>query len=116
MLAIVGKGMIRTNVNLPNRGQVTGIPKGAILETNAVFSQNKVEPVASGQLLPQVHSLVMRHVVNQESLIKAVFTEDKDLAFQAFLNDPLVTLSVDDAWKLFNEMLKRTRFTFRPIR
>jgi len=64
--------------------------------------------------LPEnVNGLVLRHVLNQESLVRAVFTEDKDLAFQAFLNDPLVGLSIDDAWKLFNTMLKKTHFEFK---
>jgi galacturan 1,4-alpha-galacturonidase len=108
MMAVTGQGVLKTNVNLPNRGQVQGLPTGAVVETNAVFSENSVEPVASGQLPDNVNVLVLRHVFNQESLIEAVFTEDKDLAFQAFLNDPLVTISVDEAWRLFNTMLKKT--------
>ncbi len=114
MLAIIGQGTLKTNVNLPNRGQMQDIPAGAIVETNAVFSKDRVEPVRSGRLPKNVNVLVLRHVMNQESLIKAVFTEDKDLAFQAFLNDPLVTLSIDDAWRLFNAMLKKTHFEFKP--
>ena len=30
------------------------------------------------------------------------------------MNDPLVTLSVDEAWKLFTSMLRKTDFTFKP--
>ena len=89
------------------------IPTGAVVETNAVFSEDKVEPVQSGNLPRNVNVLLLRHVANQESLIEAVFTQDKDLAFQAFLNDPQVTLSVDDAWRLFNAMLDKTGFKFR---
>jgi alpha-galactosidase len=113
MRAITGGEPLKTNVNLPNRGQMRNIPLGAVVETNAVFSVDRVEPVASGALPDNVNVLVLRHVLNQESLIKAVFTEDKDLAFQAFINDPLVTVSMDDAWKLFNTMLKKTRFEFK---
>ena len=113
MLAIVGQGTLKTNVNLPNRGQMQDIPTGAVVETNAVFSKDNVEPVPSGSLPKNVNVLVLRHVLNQESLVKAVFTEDKDLAFQAFLNDPQVTLSIDDAWRLFNAMLKKTHFEFK---
>lgn len=114
MMALTGRGLLRTNVNLPNRGQMQGIPAGAVVETNALFSRDTVEPVASGALPENVNVLVLRHVLNQESLIKAVFNEDKDLAFQAFLGDPLVRLPVDDAWRLFNTMLKKTRFEFKP--
>ena len=114
MLALIGQGTLKTNVNLPNSGQMQNIPTGAIVETNAVFSKDRVEPVPSGRLPKNVNGLVLRHVLNQESLIKSVFTEDKNLAFQAFLNDPLVTLSIDNAWRLFNTMLEKTHFEFKP--
>jgi alpha-galactosidase/6-phospho-beta-glucosidase family protein len=42
-------------------------------------------------------------------IVEAALTQDKQLAFQAFLNDPLMTLTTDKAWKMFNEMLKATR-------
>lgn len=113
MLALTGHGTRRTNVNLPNCGQMQDIPAGAVVETNALFSKDKVEPIRSGRLPKNVNVLVLRHVLNQESLIQAVFTEDKDLAFQAFLNDPLVSLPLDDAWRLFNAMLKKTHFAFK---
>jgi len=114
MLALLGQSTLRTNVNLPNRGQVEGIPPGAVVETNAVFSKGDVQAVPSGGLPENVNVMVLRHALNQESLVRAVFTEDKDLAFQAFLNDPLVTIPVDDAWRLFNAMLTKTRFEFKP--
>lgn len=112
MLALTGQATLRTNVNLPNRGQVRGIPDGAVVETNALFSRDAVEPIQSGRLPPQIEGMVLRHVANQEALVRSVFTEDKELAFQAFLNDPLVALPMDDAWRLFNAMLKKTRFAF----
>jgi len=114
MLALIGLDTLKTNVNLPNIGQMDGIPAGAIVETNAVFSRDRVEPAPSGRLPGNVDGLVLRHVLNQETLVRAVFTEDRDLAFQAFLNDPLVNLSVDDAWRLFNTMLDKTHFEFKP--
>ncbi len=113
MLALVGKACFRTNVNLPNMGQMDGIPRGAVVETNALFFRDSVEPIASGGLPDNVNFLVLRHVLNQESLIKAVFSGDRDLAFQAFLNDALVgRLSMDQAWDLFNSMVEKTGFQF----
>lgn len=109
MLAIVGRSTFRTNVNLPNRGQMRNTPLGAVVETNALFSRNSVEPVASGALPDQVNTLVQRHISNQEGIVRAALTGDKDLAFQVFLNDPLMRLDIDRAWKLFNEMLRATK-------
>ena len=114
MLALTGHGgQLKTNVNLPNRGQVQHVPLGAVVETNALFRKDRVDAVPSGALPDGANALVLRHVSNQEALVRAVFEEDKDLAFQAFLNDPLVTVSIDDAWRLFNTMLKKTRFEFK---
>ncbi|MFH1708002.1 MAG: alpha-glucosidase/alpha-galactosidase [Planctomycetota bacterium] len=113
MLAVCGKATFRTNVNLPNTGQMGKVPKGAVVETNAIFTGGGVEPVASGSLPDSVNQLVLTHITNQETLIKAVFTRDRDLAFQAFMNEPLChRLGVDDAWKLFNTMIKKTNFRF----
>jgi len=113
MLAVTGNAAFRTNVNLPNKGQMEGIPMGAVVETNALFSKGGVEPVISGRLPDPVNQLVLRHVINQESLIKAVWNRDEDLAFQAFASDPLCSrLGMDDAWKLFSIMTKKTGFKF----
>ena len=61
-------------------------------------------------LLEQVAgaALVSRAVSNQEIIVQAALTCDKDLAFQAFLNDPLMSLTTDKARRLFNEMLRAT--------
>ncbi|NLO40451.1 MAG: alpha-glucosidase/alpha-galactosidase [Ruminiclostridium sp.] len=109
MKAIVGLGDFVTNVNLPNYGQISNLPMGAVVETNAVFSRNNVRPVNAGALPDDVQSLVYRHVVNQETTLKAALKKDKDLAFRAFANDPLMTASLRDAWQLFIEMLQATK-------
>ena len=114
MLAVLGKATFVTNVNLPNRGQHLGLPLGAVVETNAVFAAGGATPVNSGALPEGVNTLVYRHVVNQETLIKAVSEKNEALAFRAFLNDALVSrLSADTAWKLFKAMVKKTNFNFK---
>lgn len=107
--ALLGMGELLTNVNLPNTGQMKDVPLGAVVETNAVFSSGSVTPVLAGKLPAPVSGLVLRHVMNQETLVEAGFEEDMELAFGAFLNDPLVTLSVDDARNLFREMTSNTK-------
>jgi alpha-galactosidase/6-phospho-beta-glucosidase family protein len=109
MKALAGLGDIITNVNLPNTGQISNLPIGAVVETNAVFSHNSVRPVQAGRLPCDVQSLVYRHVVNQETTLKGALSKDKELVFRAFANDPLVAISIQDAWKLFNEMLSSTK-------
>ena len=109
LMALLGMKDLHTNVNLPNVGQIEGLPKGAIVETNAYFTQDSVKPEFSGRLPAGVEALVARAVSNQEIIVEAALRKDKKLAFQAFLNDPLMTLTTDKAWRMFNEMLKATK-------
>ena len=108
IMALLGMGELRTNVNLPNIGQVEGLPREAVLETYAYFSENRLAPEFSGRLPAGVEALVARIVSNQEMIVQAGMTCDRHLAFQAFLNDPLMSLTTTRAEKLFNEMLKAT--------
>ena len=114
MKAILGLGDYITNVNMPNRGQMDGPEHGAIVETNAHFSKDRVMPVFAGKLPRDVSNLVARHVGNAEAILKAAMEGDKRLAFNAFINDPLVSwIDVGDAHELFDEMIENTR-TYLP--
>lgn len=105
---LIGLQPFVTNVNLPNVGQMQGVPLGAVVETNAAFSGNSLRPVHAGELPVEVNSLVMRHVLNQETILKAALKRDKALAFSAFVNDPLVTIDIGPAEELFETMLRNT--------
>jgi len=102
--ALLGLGDFVTNVNYPNRGQITNLPLDVVLETNAQFSQDQVRPLAAGDLPDGVHAIVSRHIANQEMVIGAALTGDKDLAFQAVFNDPTTNLPIDQAWQMFEEI------------
>ena len=107
--ALVGLEDLVTNINFPNHGQMKDIPLGAIVETNAYLSNNSVQPVVAGGLPASIQGLILRHVYNQETILQAGLRQDQDLALQAFVNDPLVNISVADARKLLGEMLWNTR-------
>jgi len=109
MMALLGMGDLRTNVNLPNVGQIEGLPRDAVVETYAWFARDSVRPEFAGRLPAGVEALVARAVANHEILVAAALAKDKHLAFQAVLNDPLTMLPTDAAWKMFNEMLRATR-------
>ncbi|TXK79143.1 alpha-glucosidase/alpha-galactosidase [Paenibacillus sp. N3.4] len=106
---LIGLHEFVTNVNVPNVGQMKGIPLGAVVETNAVFSANSLRPVYAGELPVEVNNLVLRHVLNQETTLKAAINKDKSLAFKAFVNDPLVNIDVIQAEELFETMLQNTK-------
>lgn len=107
--ALLGLGEMVTNVNMPNLGQIRGIPAGCVVETNAYISKDSIQPVFSGGLPNDIQNLVMRHVLNQETVLEACLKRDKELAFRAFLNDPLVTVGLKDARELFDQMLFNIR-------
>jgi alpha-galactosidase len=107
--ALLGLGNLVTNVNLPNLGQVSGFPMGAVVETNALFSRDNVQPVFAGSLPNALTNLVLQHVENQEGIVQAAVERDLGKAFRVFLNDPRIrALSREQAWELFNEMTKKT--------
>lgn len=109
MQALCGERTLVSNVNLPNIGQSPDLPLGAVTETNAVFRHNTVTPVFAGRMTNEICSMVLRHVKNHRTILNAALKKDKELAFTAFINDPLVTCSYKDSKKLFDEMLKNTK-------
>ncbi|MHB1293527.1 MAG: family 4 glycosyl hydrolase [Anaerolineae bacterium] len=109
MCALLGLGDMVTNCNRPNQGQISNLPLDAVVETNACFSRDSVRPLAAGALPPGVLNLVEPHVRNQEMIVQAALARDADLAFQAVFSDPLTTLPVDEAWRMFREMLAATQ-------
>jgi alpha-galactosidase/6-phospho-beta-glucosidase family protein len=103
--ALFGLGDFVTNVNLKNQGQIANQPLDAVVETNAHFSRDEVRPLSAGSLPVGLAPLIQQHSANQELIISAALTHDKDLAFQAIFNDPTNSLPIDYAWEMFNEML-----------
>jgi alpha-galactosidase len=109
MKALLGLGNLVTNVNLPNRGQSPDMPPGAVVETNASFFRDGIQPLATRGLPVDVRALVMPHVLIQEGIVEAVIDRDREKAFRIFLQDLSIQgLSLGDARKLFDEMTTKT--------
>ena len=109
MRALLGLGDLVTNVNLPNVGQIPNLPLGAVVETNAVFRDNDLRPVMAGPIPKEILPLVSRVCTEQEAVFDAITRRDLDAIFQAFISDPLVTCSISDAKKMFDEMIDNTK-------
>ncbi len=107
--AILGLTTKVSNVNLPNEGQVPGLPLGSIVESNAVFTNNSVRPIMAKPLKPEVLALVKRCSDNIDTLYEGIKARDKDIIFESFINQPLCSkLTKQDARKLFDEMVEKT--------
>jgi galacturan 1,4-alpha-galacturonidase len=102
--ALCGLGDFVTNINFKNQGQVSNLPLQAVLETNAYLGRDQVQPLMAGGLPAGVHALVAQHVADQEMIIDAALSRDKDLAFHAVFDDPTTNLPIDKAWAMFNEI------------
>lgn len=108
--AVLGLGDMVSNVNIPNRGQIPNLPLGAVVETNAFFGCDRIEPVHAGPMPGNILPLVARHVYNQENTLRAAMTCDRKLAFSTFMNDPQMgAVSLEDGQQLFNDMLENQR-------
>ena len=113
--AIMGLETAVSNVNMPNRGQMPGIPSGSIVETNCVFTHNSVVPVTASPLPLGALSLVRRCSDNIDLVCEGVAERDMDKLFAAFMNQPLCsTLTVDDGRRLFTDMCENTREYLDP--
>ena len=104
--ALVGLGDLVSNVNIPNRGQIPNLPLGAVVETNAVFGCNRIEPVYAGPMPSGILPLVARHVYNQENTLRTAIACDRKLGFTTFMNDPqMAYVKPADGQRLFDDML-----------
>ena len=108
--ALLGLGDMVSNVNVPNRGQVPDLPLGSVVETNALFGLDRIEPVCAGPMPAGLAPLVARHVLNQENTLRAALTCDRKLGLATFMNDPqLGGVRMEDGQKLFDDMLENQR-------
>ena len=107
--ALLGLRELVTNVNVENVGQIANLPLRAVVETNALFTHDEVRPLAAGALPQGLQPLIAHHVANQELIVEAALSRNKDLAFQALCADPASALPIDEAWSMFNEMLVPSR-------
>ncbi|MBQ2717004.1 MAG: alpha-glucosidase/alpha-galactosidase, partial [Clostridia bacterium] len=97
------------NANMPNRGQMEGMPLGAIVETNVKFTKDSIKPMYAGGLSAVVQSLVYKAYAEEELAFSAGFYGDYENAFKAIISDQLANLDFKNARSLFNEMLENNK-------
>ena len=107
--ALLGLSDLVTNVNIPNRGQIPNLPMGVVVETNAVFRADTVEPIFAGPIPEEIYPMIAGLAEEQELTVRAGIERNVDLALNAFYNDPLVNIPLEDSKKLFYEMLENTK-------
>ena len=110
MKALLGLGDLISNVNVPNCGQIPDLPRGAVVETNALFTLDRIEPVCAGPTPAGIRPLVARHILNQENTLASALRCDRRLGFSTFMNDPqMASVPADEGKMLFDDMLENQR-------
>ena len=96
-------------VNVPNAGNVTNLPDGALVEVMGTVDADGVRgrdrttvPGVMGEWLRRVHA-------SQELTVEAALTGDRGLVLEAMLTDPLCQhLAYDDVIAMTEELLDAT--------
>ena len=113
--AILGLKTVISNVNMPNRGQMPGLPMGTIVETNCVFTNGFVKPITAAPLTAGALALVQRNAANTDLTCEGIRERNIDKIFAAFLNQSLCSnLSPEDARELFDTMCENTKEYLAP--
>lgn len=115
MKAIMGFQSVISNVNMPNRGQMSQLPIGSIVETNCIFTNDQVKPVVSKPLPTAVANLVYRNCGNIDTTYEGIKERNLKKIYLAFVNQPLCnTLTMEQSKELFKEMCYNTRGYLEP--
>lgn len=110
MCSLMGERTLFTNINFPNKGQISYLEKGRIVESNGFISQDSIQPVVSTDPPLAVQNMVRRVSDIQEMVLEAIWSGDQKLLFSAFLADPLVNLPRNRAKELFDRMLEASSY------
>jgi 6-phospho-beta-glucosidase len=90
-------------LNVPNRGAISDMPFDRVVEVPCVVGKNEIIPLVSGALPTPVRGLVGALGEYQTLAAKAAWEEDRRLALQALVSNPLVP-SLGVAKTLYAEM------------
>lgn len=109
--ALCGLERVISNVNIPNsHKQISNLADTDVVETNALFERGAIRPIMAGQLPASLLELTKPHLDNHDMILEAALTCNKELAFKAFMNDPLVKGKVteEEGKVLLEDMIRNT--------
>ena len=108
--ALLGLDKLVTNVNVPNRGQISNLPIGSVVETNAVFSADSLIPVMAGEVPQSIYAKIAKVNEENDRAVEAAFSEDLNTCFEVFCESHLLKdLTAEQKKALFTEMYEGTK-------
>ena len=91
MAAIAGnKRTYEPALNIPNRGYVSNLPEGAIVEVPGVVDATGIKGLGVGTLPRPIAELCRRQITVAELAVEAGVKGDRGLALQALALDPMI--------------------------
>ena len=95
--AAMGEDKIFRTVNLPNAGQATNLPAGAVLEATTLISGMGFQPLCFGELPLGITAILQRIIGAQELTVEAALKADRKLALQALIAGETVRTEAEAA-------------------
>ncbi len=95
-------------VNIPNRGAITNLPEGAIVEVPGLITASGVTGSSVGELPEGIAELLRREISVTHLTVEAVVRGDRQLALQALLLDSVIR-DIDIAQKILDDYLSSYR-------
>ncbi len=93
--------------NVPNRGLISSLPEGCIVEVPCLVDGNGIQPVHVGALPPQLAALMRTNVNVQELTVAAIHQEQREHVYHAAMMDPhtAAELDLDQIWNLVDDLI-----------
>ena len=96
--------------NLPNTGQISNLPLGAVVETAVIVDSNGFTPVSFGALPEPVLGMIEPWCKVLTMVVDACFKKDKDLALYALRLDPLCShLTTDQVAQMGKRLIRANK-------
>jgi alpha-galactosidase len=95
-------------VNIPNRGYITNLPEGAIIELPGKLNALGVHGIKIGEMPEGIAELLRREITVSHLTVDSVVYGDRDLALQALLLDPVIR-DMDIAKQVLDDYLSTYR-------
>ncbi len=96
--------------NLPNTGQISNLPMGAVVETPVIVNSNGFTPVNFGALPEPVLGIIEPWSKVLTMVVDACFKKDKNLALYALRLDPLCShLTTDEVAKMGERLIRANK-------